>query len=385
MVSDMFGGKMTNSSISHLYRDLNCQHHFVQRQFDEKPNIPALTPLGFQCWMTHLIQAHPEEESMRLTKASMEMPISNADDRRERFPKQLSRRLFPKQPNRAVRDLFEDSVLADPVIELPRHSSNIRQPPPSNPNTDRPTASAPPEAKIPPPPQAQVSTPPPSQAPHLTSNVSNNERERKPYSPSSSETAPDDRNQSQPIERERKPYSAVLGYGKSYNSDDAGRPNVKPQRASSLRSTPRPAPPTDDELRTRPGHVRAGSQSGPRPNIAKPYRIRSPSVQAQSNPYTRSEGNIPPQAYNNTNTRASHIHDDSDNELDKTCSREARNERSRRRAPDDMPRPYVTQSYPTQPKPIFDPPQYQRPQPGDPSNGYGNSYNGNPYPPPRYG
>ena len=93
---------MTMSSISHLYRDLCCQHHFVQNKFDEKPNTPALTPLGFEIWMTNVIRAHPEKEFDRFAKAVMAMPISNADNRKERFPKQLPRKLFPSHANQKV-------------------------------------------------------------------------------------------------------------------------------------------------------------------------------------------------------------------------------------------------------------------------------------------
>ena len=78
-----------------MYRDLSCQHHLVQERYDERPDIPGLTPVGFERWVTLLIQAHPEEEFERLQKAVLEMPISNPDDKKERFPKEISRRLFP--------------------------------------------------------------------------------------------------------------------------------------------------------------------------------------------------------------------------------------------------------------------------------------------------
>lgn len=367
---------MTNSSISHLYRDLSCQHHFVQRQFDEKPNIPALTPLGFQCWMTHVIQAHPEEEFMRFAKASMEMPVSNADDRRERFPKQLSRRLFPKQSNHSVRDLFQDSVLADPAIELPRHTGTLNQSQSSHLSSDQPAASAPSK------PQMPATS---SQSSQLSPKMSHNEREHVSTSNSTSAPFPVDHGQSQPIERERKPYSVAPSSRKMYDGEDLSRTSFRPQRANSMKNATRPAPPTDDELRSRPSRARTGSQSGARPNFGKPRSLRSPSVHGQPNPYPRPEGEIPPWTYNNTTSRASHIHDDSENEHESSYSRDTWDEANKRRIPDDMSRPYQTQSYPTQPKPIFDPPQYQRQQYQDSSNGYGPAYNGNPYPPPRYG
>ena len=389
---------MTPSSISHLYRDLKCQHHFVQRELDGKPQIPALTPYGFQCWMTHLIQAHPDEEFVRLAKATLDMPISNADNRRERFPKQLSRRLLPRQPNRSVRDLFEDSVLADPIIELPRRGSNpnqsgMSQSQHSQSGTGRPIASAPPEAQMPPLPQP--SQPPPPQASHLAPSTTPAERDRKPYSASSSEVVAEDCNQGKPIERERQPYSAAPGGGKLYDSDDPSKANSKPQRANSVAGSGRPAPPPADEdlARSRQRRARTGSQSGPPPpGFMRPRRMRSPSVGNQSNPYVRSDGDMPPRAFNNAN-RASYIHDDSDNELERTYSRDTRDERVRRRMANEVP---MGPSYPTQPKPMFDPNQYQRQQPpdmnqyprqppSDPGNGYG-AANGYQYPPPpRYG
>ncbi|KAI5270310.1 hypothetical protein E4T47_06280 [Aureobasidium subglaciale] len=88
---DIFGGRISCESISRIYRDLRCQHHFVQLGNHSTPDIPALTPDGFNQFMTVLIQAHPAMEYERLAKAVVDMPISNADNPKERFPKQLSR------------------------------------------------------------------------------------------------------------------------------------------------------------------------------------------------------------------------------------------------------------------------------------------------------
>ena len=370
---------MTNSSISHLYRDLNCQHHFVQRQFDEKPNIPALTPTGFQCWMTHVIQAHPEEEFVRLAKVAMDMPVSNADDRKERFPKQLSRRLLPRQPSRSTRDLLQDCVLADPAIELPRYnkgpgsfSSQGAQPPPQ-PGTERLSASSAPPS------EGLMAAPP--QPSYQGVAV---ERERKPFSANTSEAAVEDVPPSMPatggpIERDRKPYSVQPGGRKVYDSDDGtSKASNKPRRSNTTSS--KVPPPNDADLidRSRAGRPRAGSQSGPHPGYMPPHRMRSPSLGSCSNPYTRSEGGeMPPSSFAG---RTSNLYDDNDNELDRTFSRDSRDERVRRRRTVDM-----HASYPTQPKQIFDPAQYQRQQ-GDVSNGYGSLPNSSAYPlPSRYG
>jgi len=111
-----------HSSISRIYRDFECQHHLVQERYDERPDIPGLTPVGFARWATLLIQAHPEEEYERLQKAVLEMPISNPDDKKERFPKEISRRLFPRHGDIRIRDHIEDSISGYAAVE-PRRSS----------------------------------------------------------------------------------------------------------------------------------------------------------------------------------------------------------------------------------------------------------------------
>ena len=119
-----------HSSISRMYRDLECQHHLVQEKYDERPDIPGLTPVGFERWVTLLIQAHPDEEFGRLQKAVLDMPICNPDDRKERFPKELSRRLFPGHEDRKIRERLEDSISEHAAIELPRRPSREEPPPP---------------------------------------------------------------------------------------------------------------------------------------------------------------------------------------------------------------------------------------------------------------
>lgn len=106
-----------------MYRDLSCHHHLVQERYDERPDIPGLTPVGFERWVTLLIQAHPEEEFERLQKAVLEMPISNPDNKKERFPKEISRRLFPGHGDTSIRDRIEDSISEHAAVDLPRRSS----------------------------------------------------------------------------------------------------------------------------------------------------------------------------------------------------------------------------------------------------------------------
>jgi hypothetical protein len=181
---------MVSASISVMFRRLKCQHHLVQTQLHEVPNVPGLTPAGFEAFMTCLIQAHPDLEFERLSKAVMNMPISNADYKSERFPKELSRRLLPLQSN----PIAEQCLIASMAHEaglLQLRNSNAMPPPPT---------SAPP----------QQST--------------FQERERKPYSQSSfTEADEDDVSDfvpSVPIERERKPYSGKEGTGKVFVSDN---------------------------------------------------------------------------------------------------------------------------------------------------------------------
>ncbi|EME48923.1 hypothetical protein DOTSEDRAFT_67844 [Dothistroma septosporum NZE10] len=191
--SIIFGGKMSWNSISMMYRKLLCQHHLIQQQVHEAPLIPALTPLGFELFMTCMIQAHPDTEFERLSKAVKDMPISNADDCKERFPKELSRRLLPLSPNMQAEQRLISSLNHEATLIL----------------LERGTSAMPP----PPPPQ----TPAPPDQPAFR------ERERNPYSqvtPRSNGFDDDDlKPPSIPIERERKPYYAKEGFGKRYGPE----------------------------------------------------------------------------------------------------------------------------------------------------------------------
>lgn len=193
-------GKLPYATLSKLYREMRCQHHLVQEHIADQPHIPALTPEGFEEWMTAMIQAYPDTEYERLSKAVLVMPISNADDIKERFPKELPRRLFPQKENLHAQQRCAAILAAEGVGPLRR----------------APTFP-------PPPPMAQSTGP----APNL-------ERERspyvsQPYSGDSRAVESDDEGNEPlaiPIERERKPYSAAPGGGKIYEHD-SGR-NMQP-------------------------------------------------------------------------------------------------------------------------------------------------------------
>ncbi|KAI5229079.1 hypothetical protein E4T41_03653 [Aureobasidium subglaciale] len=262
---DIFGGRITCESISRIYRDLRCQHHFVQFGNHSTPDIPALTPDGFNQFMTVLIQAHPAMEYERLAKAVVDMPISNADNPKERFPKQLSRRLIPHVEDITQQQRLHAAMASDRNIQL--RSSNPMPPPP--PPTSIPTQQ------------------PPTSHPFSTSFP---ERERAPYSNYASTVDEDDlRTVPGPIERERQPYSAKEGTGKMYEDDrkNIGRSDDtnRPSRANSAAPHPQFGQSRPTDIPT-PGqrHHRL-SVNGQRPNLGTP-----PSLGYASNPYTRSEG-----------------------------------------------------------------------------------------------
>ncbi|OJD35948.1 uncharacterized protein BKCO1_1400033 [Diplodia corticola] len=176
-------GTLSNSAISKMYRDLRCLHHLVQERVDEVPNIPSLTPLGFDTWMTLMIQGHPEIEFARLAKAVMHMPISNSDDIKERFPKELPRRLFPKFENLPARQRCAAAICSSGKITI--RAPTFPPPPPTQPPMQTSSASYP-------------SYPADTRETAVASSDSDNE----PVTI--------------PIERERKPYIAREGTGKLY-------------------------------------------------------------------------------------------------------------------------------------------------------------------------
>jgi hypothetical protein len=241
---------------------MRCQHHLIQEHSAEQPYIPALTPDGFQEWMTSMIQAYPDAEYERVTKAILDMPISNADDRRERFPKELPRRLFPTIENLHAQQRCAAALSSEGVGPLRKA--------PSFP---------------PPPPKAQA----PSTGPNF-------ERERSPYVSKPETRAFDFEEEpvasSVPIERERKPYAAAPGAGKSYN-DEMGQSthsdtaaNEKRRRAQSNANQGSRAPQAADTYPQQPQHSRHGSNARARSPSFSNYGTQSdPSVRDIPNSY----------------------------------------------------------------------------------------------------
>lgn len=282
----VFGGGMVSASISVMFRRLKCQHHLVQTQLHEVPNVPGLTPTGFETFLTCLIQAHPDLEFERLSRAVMDMPISNADYKTERFPKELSRRLFPARPN----PISEQCIIASMAHEA--NMLKLR-------NSDA----------MPPP-------PPPTSAPSQSSTFQ--ERQRNPYSQSSfsaevNEHDTDTFVPSVPIERERKPYFAKEGTGKVFGSDSVrdeftGASQARPDDHVHM---PAPRPTYYDhntaspDIRTAPPPRKHRSSVGPgmppisqMPGASYPKGRRSP---PPSSSYVRSDpvnlGDIPAAQY----------------------------------------------------------------------------------------
>ncbi|KAF2263444.1 hypothetical protein CC78DRAFT_275598 [Lojkania enalia] len=182
--------KLPYATLGKIYRDMRCQHHLIQPHLSDQPHIPALTPEGFEEWMTAMIQAYPDTEYERLSKAVLDMPISNADDCKERFPKELPRRLFPHQENLPAQQRCAAALSVEGIRPL-RKAPTFPPPPPMNPSN--------------------------GQTPSL-------ERERSRYASQADTRAIDSDDEdstpiSIPIERERKPYTAAPGGGKVYDDE----------------------------------------------------------------------------------------------------------------------------------------------------------------------
>lgn len=154
-----------------------------------------------------MLQANPEREFARLQKTVLDMPISNPDDKKERFPKELPRRLFPSAPDLTLLEKLEVSIVTHCEVDLPREKPDEQQDvQPKRSSTDKS----------------------PSRASTLTQKPapSVDHREAHTYSSAANTAAVGNDNDDngaaaaavplRPIERERKPYSAQPGGGKRY-------------------------------------------------------------------------------------------------------------------------------------------------------------------------
>lgn len=281
------------SSISRMFRDIEAQHHLVQEKPSERPDIPGLTPHGFETWATLLLRAHPDQEFERLAKTALDMPISNPDEKKERFPKELSRRLFPKDADTevayklqkamsthcnvtfatasrqgSVADTQSQNQTQNGIVDAQSRSQSQTQT--QNQGQSQNTKTTAPKQPIPiteePVQRGSLHPSPDSQEP-LANGIKSSpalshaslERQRQPYvgAPSSDTLNggsavedEDDMPTPQPIERERKPYVAAPGLGKHFDNLDKPIP------------VPVPAPIPAQVLETRPSAFQAEPKLG---------------------------------------------------------------------------------------------------------------------------
>ncbi|KAL5116063.1 hypothetical protein ACEQ8H_006075 [Pleosporales sp. CAS-2024a] len=306
-------GTLSYSALSKVYRDMRCQHHLVQEHPAEQPYIPALTPEGFQAWMTAMIQAYPDDEYQRISKAVLDMPISNADDRKERFPKELPRRMLPQSENLQAQQRCAAALSSEGVGPLRR------------------------APRFPPPPPKAESTSP------------SRERERCPYAsqpePKSFAEEEIEPSASVPIERQRKPYAATPGGGRLYDDElhrsataDAAVQDQRKRRQSTAAQSAWAPPPTDAYYDTQP---RGGPQVNPR-------RTRSPSLSnygTQSDPTVRDI----PGSYHASNI---HSYDDDARRYSKDMDSKKRDPHRRSTAGTDS-------SHDSQPRSVYEEDEYR--------------------------
>jgi hypothetical protein len=278
------------SSISRLFREIEVQHHLVQGNLAERPDTPGLTPLGFERWVTLLLRAHPDQEYERLVKTAVDMPISNPDDRKERFPKGLSRRLFPEHTDEDIRKKLEKAMATHCNIRFPSRQDSIS-------DSGRRTSDVPQQPDMIVQPGSSYGA---RDGGFLSPTTSRQnelfplgfDRGRKPHSTTPSEAPPEDDRDDEaatprPFERERKPYVAQPGGGKNY--EDVNRqpsppdfiappPHRRPARSGSMASHGRPA-----ELpKSRPISIHQPSAAAPidpaspaEPRASSQYRTNS--------------------------------------------------------------------------------------------------------------
>ncbi|OAP55915.1 hypothetical protein AYL99_10067 [Fonsecaea erecta] len=275
------------SSISRMFREIECQHHLVQEKLNERPDTPGLTPNGFETWATLLLKAHPDQEYERLAKTALDMPISNPDEKKERFPKELSRRLFPKHGDTEVAYKLQKAMSTHCNVSFASHHSSTADST-SRTSTSTSTATVVADDSFT---KTNLNLKPQTDKPDNASNhaqpspvlsQASIERQRQPYgggqqegtTGENAEESTDGTLPPQPIERERKPYVAAPGGGKTYNNID--RPTVAPET--------RPGPPPQEPKLGRSSSVNATSRVTDRlgpPPIALHQRPPPPATEVQ--------------------------------------------------------------------------------------------------------
>lgn len=324
------------SSISRLFREISVQHHLVQEKLDVRPDIPGLTPQGFETWATLLLRAHPDLEFERLARTALDMPINNPDDLKERFPKELSRRQFPKDGDLKLAATLQKSMAQHCNVTFSRQNSIIepdsKAPPPvtrTSESTLSQTSSTGHGDKSEPV-QTPNSAPPNRQSFSNLERATSAERDRLHSASSTtskppSEAAIEEEDSSgaptpQPIERERKPYVAHPGGGKNYEfaappSSDRGDPttsvanDLKLSRSASVSGASRtkpppiaihqkgPPPPDLPDLQRARSNTTYPREPPPRYN-----RNRSPSLSKGGDPGHKSEADLSFSSYHSTSS-----------------------------------------------------------------------------------
>ena len=297
------------------FRDVEAQHHLVQEKVNERPDIPGLTPEGFETWATLLLRAHPDQEYERLAKTALDMPISNPDDKKERFPKELSRRLLPKTFDTEIAYKIQKAMSTHCSVTFSsKHSSTPDSHAPPPPSTKPSEESVHKNGLRPSVDSQDPSSSDPQPSPALS--YTSIERQRQPYSgvpiiesingaAATVEEDGEDMPTPQPIERERQPYVAAPGVGKNYdnlnktNSIEEVRPAVtqpepKLGRSGSVRANATQSKPTPIAIHQKvPPPMDGPEVRRHRANSVyhkdQPRRTRSPSASADNGttPYMR--------------------------------------------------------------------------------------------------
>lgn len=265
------------SSISRLFRDLKVQHHLIQPEdLQERPDIPGLTPKGFEKWATVMILAHPDREYERLQKAVLNMPISNPDDKKERFPKEIPRRLFPETGDIQLREETEEYIMKHCGVDLPRITDERESRSTTAKRSPEPGISSSGRAR-----SYERGRPPPASV--SSAIIDDDDDEKDQTTPSVS------------IERERKPYSAQPGGGKQYNGSGASHSRTstgsfstsRPADSTSTSSQHRTAEKFDRDSR----YARTGSGPASR-RFSRGSRSSSRGMNSRPGDYRHSESDL---------------------------------------------------------------------------------------------
>ena len=196
-----------------------------------------------------MIQMHPEKEFQRLQKAVLNMPINNPDNKQERFPKEIPRRLFPETPNLALREEIDQYIREYCAVDLPSITEEEVA-------VDRRHKSY--------------------RSPTVADESEEEEQKKEMEEEEEEEEEEEGKPMPNPIERERKPYTSSPGGFKEHDGFDL----PKPGHGRPISSRPR-----DDSTSSQPRYQyshdsyyppRTGSQD-PRPIRIRTGRSRSSS------------------------------------------------------------------------------------------------------------